>query len=1208
MSTNTAEKNNKTKEEEEIEEEEKEEVKENHEEEEIEKEKDKENETPKKKKKKVKKNKKEKKEELENSEEKPKEEEIKNEEENKSEEKPKKTKKKKKKKKKSETEEKEEKEGNENIKENNNIKEENNIENNNINNDIKEEKNNIEEEDNKENKEDNNITEDKKVEEKEEPKTEKKEESKIETKEERKEEIKDQDEEEEIQEKKINTKKQSKKIKEKEKEKEKKSKKNQINKSKKSTKKSKKQIIEEEEEQEQEEEENEAEEQEEQPEEEIEEQETSPTERKKSKKTKEKKSKSKANPKLHINPKFEKELNAAYKILLKISKNDDEDFEEDENEEEESDEENPKSHMNSDMENCEKKLRSALKICENDHDMIINRNIIDKLSRIAEHKKINLNYILGNIYISLMSREFLFDYEDEENFEVNDLLLFINKVIHFREEMKNNKINISYDESLKNFLFFVTEQFDLEQAQLKSINKILDEETDIDHSNITTKKNFNNFINSLNAELESQPNLYEQYEIFIQNKKDIINLIQESDPEERSEYNNYLKLGKCLAYMFFNQSVNMFVQKNLEIEKEDEDDDLGEMLLFYNGEENQGEINIVNGEKFCIAIDDKIKELRKKLGEIIIKYCEQFIDIIDIFPIQYIIFILLSRLYSCKYKKYNDEINPIFAESIINMFFFKNSPLDLLAKFVDNIVTSENIENDDLKKLLLIKIKEVKDEEEFLYQLPEEVEKKYKDKKIKYEPKKSSKKKPKAKSKKKKVQEEEEEEEESEDETEEEDKNPGAKFEDIISEENLFLLHNDLKLGYFNKKVIKSGEKFIFYEEINSEYSLLDFCVDLTDLDIKFSITDMTEGREIYNKERLISNVETPLKIIMFFTNPRVLKFEFDNSYSWVRSKTIKYKTNIFYPKYPYLISHHISLGKYISSIAKTKRDLLKKKYKGKKKVFSDDTDKLLLFKMNGKNRAFNCLNLKDNIDAINHLVKNKYLFYLSLFIKIKDENNEQEKSIFYYYSREKKEFLENELTQENFENILNKALPNENASLNVINIYIINDNINNNINYSKCPIRKLLGFEPISNGNNSISKILYFIQPISQAKLLYCLYSQINTNQLVDVIIFLNYNKSSGYQITIFDTDEILENNENFKGIKSEANFEADVNIISEGIKKMELGEERKLLVVCNKVENLGEKLKENLKEIKNISVVEVEEGFNKEVEMYSHIFYLEN
>ena len=859
------------------------------------------------------------------------------------------------------------------------------------------------------------------------------------------------------------------------------------------------------------------------------------------------------------------------------------------------------------MENCEKKLRSALKICENDPEMIINRNIIYKLSRIAEHKKINLNYILGNIYISLMSREFLFDYEDEENFEVNDLLLFINKVIQFREEMKNAKINISYDEALKNFLFFVTEQFDLEQAQLKSINKILDEETDIDHSNLQTKKNFNNFINSLNTELESQPNSYEQYEIFIQNKKDIIKLIQESDPEEKSEYNDYLKLGKCLAYMFFNASVNMFIQKNMEIEKEEEEDEIGEMLLFYNGEENRGEINIVNGEKFCILMDEKIRELRKKLGEIIIKYCEQFIDIIDVCPIQYIIFILLSRLYSCKYKKYNDDINPIFDESIINMCFFKNSPLDLIAKFVDNILESENPENEDLKNLLLIKIKEVKDEEEFMYQMPEDVEKKYKNKKIKYEPKKKEKKKPKGKSKKKKEQEDsDEEEEESEDEI-EEDKNPGNKFEDIISEENLFLLHNDLKLGYFNKKVIKSGEKFIFYEEINSEYSLLDFCVNLTDLDIKFTITDMTEGREIYNKERLIANIETPLKIVMFFTSPRVLKFEFDNSYSWVRSKTIKYKTNIFYPKYPYLINHHISLGKYISTIAKTKRDLMKKKYKGKKKVFSDDTDKLLLFNLNGKNKAFNCVNIKDNLDAINHLIKNKYLFNLSLFIKIKDENNEQEKSVFCFYSKEKKELIENELTKENFENVLNKIFLNENASINVVNIYIINENINNNVNYTKYPIRKLLEFEPMYITNTN-SKILYFIQPLSQAKLLYCLYNQINNNELVDMILLLNYNKNTGYQINLFDTDEILENNENFKGIKKEANLDADVNVITEGIKKFELGEERKLLVVVNKVENLGERLKESLKEMKNVNVIVTEDEFDKQVEMYSHIFYLEN
>ena len=454
---------------------------------------------------------------------------------------------------------------------------------------------------------------------------------------------------------------------------------------------------------------------------------------------------------------------------------------------------------------------------------------------------------------------------------------------------------------------------------------------------------------------------------------------------------------------------------------------------------------IVNGEKFCISLDNKIKEYKKKLGEIIIKYSEQFIDIIDEFSIQYIIFILLSRLYSCNYKKYVDEINPIFAESIINMCFFKNSPLKLINIFINKILESENPENEDLKNLLLIKIKEAKENEEFLYEMPEELEKKYKDKKIKYDKKKKSKKSKKKKSKKAKGKQKENDEEEEEEEDDDDDLGDnkiGEKFEDIINEENLFVLHNDLKLGYFNKKVIKARDKFIFFEEINQDYSLLDFCVNLEEYDIKFTITDVTEGKELYSKEKLIANEETPLKIVMFFSTPRILKFEFDNSYSWVRSKTITYKTNIFYPKFPYLISHHISLGQYIGIISRTKKDIAKKKNKGKNKVFNDDSDKMLIIKINEKNKVFNCVNVKDNLEAINSLIKKKYLSILSLFIRIKDEKNEQDKSFFYCYSKEKKELIENELTQEIFENALNKLSSNENTSLTIVNLYVINNNL----------------------------------------------------------------------------------------------------------------------------------------------------------------------
>ena len=1172
-------KKNKEIEEEEIEEEPEKENQEEIQEENPEEKEDKKIETPKKKKKKYKKGKKT--EEIEDTDEKVEQEEKKNDEENKEETKHKKSKKKKKKKKKSEkeeTEEKEEKEENEDNKEN---KENNNIEENNQENEKEKEKeNNIKEE---EINTDNNINEEQKEEEQ---KQELKEEEK---KQEEKEEEKKQEEKEEE-----NNNKQSK-----PKEKVTLKTKN------KHQKKPKKEIIEEEEIEV--EEQNENEEKEEQ-EEDIEEQETRPTERKSSKK---KKGKEKKQSKYHLNPNFEKEINAAYKILLKISKAQEEDIEEEEEEDEE-EEQTSESQLNADIQTCEKKLRSALNICKSDPYMIINRSIIDKLGRISLHERININYILGNIYISLMDREALFDYEDDDNFDINDLLVFINKVIQFREIIKNTTIYISYDESLKQFLFFLSEQFELEEAQMKSIKKILDEDTGIDHSNLVTNKTFEKFIISLNRELESQSNLYEQYEIFIQNKQKIIEIIEACDPEESTLHNEYLKFGKCLAYMFFNPYINLYAEKNAQIEQEEEDEDeKGEMLLFYNGEESKGEIGIINGEKFCVQMDDKVKYLRKKLGEIIIKYCQQFIDIIDVFQIQYIIFILITRLYSCKYTKYETEVNAILSESIINMCFFKTSPMKVINDFINKILESEKPENSELQKLLIIKTREVLNEEGFLYQMPDNIEKKYKNKIIKEEPKKKKK-------KTKKKEKGEEEGESSEEEDDLENKDQLEKYEEIIGDENLFLLHNDLKFAYFNKKIIKSGEKFIFFEEINRDYSVLDFCFILSDLDIKFTITDMTEGKEIYSKERIMSNIDSPLKLLMFFTNPRILKFEFDNSYSWVRSKTIKYKTNIFYPKYPYNFNYQILNGQYINNISKTKKDLAKKKYKGKKKLFSDDTDKLLILKLNEKNKAFNCVNIKDNLEAINTLLKNKFISIYSLYIKIKDEKNPEDKSYFYYYSNEKKELIEFELNKENFENLFNKTITEEDNSLNLINLYIINGDDNNKNNYTSYSLKQLLGFEP-----NLISKILFFIQNLNQAQLLYCLYKQIISNEIVDVVIILNYTKFSGYQLNIFDSDEILDLNkcEAFNGLDKNKNLEENAKVICDGIKKFEFGEERKVLVViCSSIDEkeneitadkIGEKINEIIgkeNNIKNVNVIKAGNEFNNELKNYSHLFYLNN
>ena len=439
----------------------------------------------------------------------------------------------------------------------------------------------------------------------------------------------------------------------------------------------------------------------------------------------------------------------------------------------------------------------------------------------------------------------------------------------------------------------------------------------------------------------------------------------------------------------------------------------------------------------------------------------------------------------------------------------------------------------------------------------------------------------------------------------------------MINDENLFILHNDLKFGYFNQKVIKSRDKFILFEEINQDYSVLDFCFTLSDLDINLTITDMTEDKIIFYKEK-ITNKETPYKFLMFFTNPRILKFEFDNSYSWLRSKTIKFKTNIFYPKYPYLINHQILLGKYINVISKTKKENTKKKYKGKKKVINYDNDKLLIIKFNEKHKVFNCNNVKGNLDTINYLVKNKFLSVSSIYIKIKeDKNNIEDKSNFYYYSKEKKDIIENELTQDNFDNVLSQILPDERIAINIINLFVINGD-NNNINYSNLTLRKLLGFEP-----SNVSKTLFFIQNLNQAQLLYNLFKQMDSDELSDdVVILLNYMKYSGYQLSLFDNDEIIDFCEHFNGLNKNNNLDDNIKIVCDGIKKLELDEDRKVKVIlCSSIdekeneitpENIENKLKEIFgKEengMKNVNIIKIDNEFNKEVENYSNIYYLYN
>jgi len=879
---------------------------------------------------------------------------------------------------------------------------------------------------------------------------------------------------------------------------------------------------------------------------------------------------------LHINENFEKYIMEAYqKINILYNEN----------------EEIPLSQIHFNLKPAEKMLRSALKICEEEEDLKINLKIIDRLNRLSTYNEMNLNYIIGNIYISLMNKENLFDDENE-----NDLLLFVNKVIQFREIMKNTKLGIKYNISLNNFLSRVTEDFDLDETQLNGIKTILENNKEIAH-NISLKNTFSDFIFSLAQELEMQPNIYEQYRVFIQNKNDIIDLIELCDLDDKKNYNYYLKLGKYLAYLFHNKTFSIYLKKDNNSDSNEID---GIRQLFFDGYSNKGEMDIVNDEKYIISDDDIIKDLREKLCEIILAYAEKFIDMVDFFSFQYLIYVLLKRIYFSHYENYNKQtIITLLAESLLNMCFFKESPLGLIKGFINKILKSEKNEHLELKNVLIENLKEVRKEPNFLYKLPKSIKLDINEEE---------------EEKKDEEEEEEEEEEESEDDFEENEIDKGFARQ---KEEVIFIFQNDIKLGFFNYKVINAGEKFVYYEEINKEYSVLDFCLNIDELDIKVTITDLTEGREIFSKDRVNCVFDIPLKIIMFFTTPRILKFEFDNSYSWLRSKTIEYKTNIFYPKHPYLIGHQILISKYQKIILQSKN----KEKRNKKKGFVDEGSKILITKINEEKKVFNFVNVNQNLNVIDKMVKDKYLSVSSIFIKIKNEKDENNKSYFYYY-KENEGLIENELTKENMEKYLYIILSKSKENLYVFNLYIINGDSNeNNVNhYYYYSIKKILGFEPVIKIEGVMQKIIFFIQNLSQSQLLYYLYKQIYNNESIDIILLINYSKYGGYNLVVYNNEEISSNlNELFSGLNKNTLIDENIKIICKGIEKLVENDDNIDIILTDSIDDkeneiTPDKLEEKLiqkginKNRNNIRIIKTNAEFNKEIEKYSHVFYLDN
>jgi hypothetical protein len=798
---------------------------------------------------------------------------------------------------------------------------------------------------------------------------------------------------------------------------------------------------------------------------------------------------------------------------------------------------------------CETELRKALEEATTAQNIFLNKNIIDKTTRISKRNKINLSLVIGQIYIQLMSKTNLFSKLNQKNsLDKNLIISFINEVINMNSLLKNTYLGIKYENALYEFLGNIIKEIAFDSEQLNEINVVLQEhKARKDEKKLNTKSS-KEFLASLNEALNRQNSLYGQYRIILDNCQEILELINNANCSESEEVHNYFEFGILLIKLFFGKKCILLNDKN------NNDENLADKViikkLFDGFEDNShGNVNLIIGEKFYVDYDCDLEPMRENLCRFILKYIEQFKNITNLLEFQYIHFVLLKRIYFFYFEKFKNEMTPLFVQILINLCAFKESEkIKQVIQFVNAILNSKDEKDAEFIELLKQKIEEAKNTADFNFNYDNKL---------------------------------------------------SGNF-DQMQNEIIYIEEENLNIGFFTNAEVKAGETLNEYVELSKPLGLIDFCFVVKNHDINLTVTNLTEGNVVYQHKKLKSEKKA-FKLTLFFTKPGIFKFEFDNSYSWVRDKSISYKINTFYPQIPSIFENKVAISKYQELINN------QKKLSGKK--ISDD-NKLDIIQ-DQLSYQYNINDIKENISLLNTMIVSFQVKILSLYIdKEKDEEGEGNEKKYFYY--EKESFVKNELTQENLEAYLNEN-KNKNGTT-IVNLFIISGDGSEVLNCRDLSLPSVLGFEPTVEDENK-NCILYFIQYYNQAQLLYYLINKAEDQQNA---LLINYTKYGGYQIAIYVNGEIITEVEELKKTNKGEFLENNIELICGAIKK--LGQEHLIKILVTDSADIeeknitAEKMSETLQKTLGINseqegnykIIKLNKDFNKEVKSITHLLNL--
>ena len=798
---------------------------------------------------------------------------------------------------------------------------------------------------------------------------------------------------------------------------------------------------------------------------------------------------------------------------------------------------------------CEIELRKALEEIESAQNIYLNKNILDKTSRICKRNKIHISLLIGEIYIQLMNKKNIFNRLNQKNsLDKNIIISFINEVINMNALLKNTYLCIKYDNALFGFLENIIKEIAFDSEQLNEINIVLQEHKAKKALKKLNTKTTNDFLTSINEAFNKENSLYGQYKVVVDNAEDIINLINNSIVNDENEIKNFTKFGVLLVKLFFGKKCILLNDKiNNEENKENKKVEIKK--LFDGFEDNShGNINIILGEKFFVDYDNDLEPMREKLCGVIIKFVEKFKDISNILELQYIQFVLLKRIYFYYFERFEKELSPLFAQILMNLCLFKdNEKINPVIQFVTELLSSKDEKYENFKELLIQKIEDAKNNSGFNFNQ----------------------------------------------------KNKLFGNLEKIQNEVIYIEEPNLNIGFFTDVEIESGDNLNLYVELSKPYGFIDFVLDVKSYDINFTVTNLSEGRVIFKEKKLKS--DKALKLNLFFTKPGIFKFEFDNTYSWVRNKNISYKVSTFYPQHPTIIENRVSISKYQEMLNNTKKI-------GGQLVENDN--KLDIIQDNLAYQ-YNINDIKQNIELLNSMIIASKVKILSIYLdKEKEEGEGNEKKYFYV---EKESLEKAELTEENLMKYIDE---NKNqVGTTIVNLFIVNGDENQVIINRDLSLERVLGFEPKIDDEEDKNQILFFVQYYDQAQLLYYLCNKAEDQQ--DTLL-INYTKFGGYQICVYSKGEIITEVEDLKNINKNELPDKNIELISGYIKKLAQEHKIKILVTdsidteekeitADKMsENMQKNLGINAEEEGNYKIIKLNKDYNKEVSFFNHLLNL--